>query len=94
MNQASDKWGLTILAAYSQRWSPHVAKEFQDGVSSLLADVERHLPGRHVHRMILIGELNWRGGHADGAGRSGKARMAMEAESPAVAQSDGSVNLR
>lgn len=47
MNQTSDKWGLTILAAYSQRWSPHVAKEFKDGVSSLLADVERRVRSEH-----------------------------------------------
>lgn len=47
MNEFSERWGLTILAAYSQRWSPHMAQEFRDGVSTLLVDVEGRMQIEH-----------------------------------------------
>lgn len=47
MNESPDKWGLTILAAHSQRWSQQVAKEFRDSVSSMIADVEGRMRTEH-----------------------------------------------
>ena len=47
MNNSPDKWSLTILAAYSHRWSDGVAQDFRAGVSSLLADVERRMQTEH-----------------------------------------------
>lgn len=47
MNNSTDKWSLTILAAYSHKWSEGVAKEFREGVSSLLTDLEHRMRPEH-----------------------------------------------
>jgi hypothetical protein len=47
MSESSRRWGLTILAAHSGRWSERVVTEFRDGVSSLLEDVEGQLRSEH-----------------------------------------------
>src|SRR4051812_5974626 len=54
MKNAHDKWGLTVLAAYSQRWSDGVAGEFRRGVSVLLADVQSRIRKSDHPSLTLI----------------------------------------
>ncbi len=63
MSEPSGKWSLTILATHSQRWSQHVAQEFRDGVTALLADVESGMriehPSIHLQpRYAVAGRLD------------------------------------
>lgn len=47
MTESPNTWGLTILAAHSQRWSQQVAREFRDIVSTMIADVEGRMRTEH-----------------------------------------------
>jgi hypothetical protein len=40
MNESSNRRSLAVLSAYSEKWSQRLAQQFQEGVSSLLAEVD------------------------------------------------------
>lgn len=63
MSESSAKWGLTVLAVYSQRWSQRVVQEFQEGVSSLLEDMEGRM--RTEHPSLHLKPLCLTAGHQD-----------------------------
>jgi hypothetical protein len=43
MVESSDKWSLAILSGCSEKWSRRLVQQFQEGISSLLSDIEDDL---------------------------------------------------